>query len=383
MTQPQLDATSIEIRLSQARTAIRDGNYADAIALADRILEIEPDHQDAKRLRDDASLQHAKQLVALGMNAYSKESFEEAANLFDEAISYEKHNSGIERLINTERIREFLEESRQKQNLPEDLRLAHIALFAGDHMKALEMISGYQDALVVNFRNKVKQHQEASSALSKNDFVAALPLLEQINKEDPKASIVLENLPRARYHKALEEGIEALDGGDYPSAETKFRGALKHIPGDAKARELLEQARDHRGRREQISKILARAQETISRHHYQEAINLLEQAFKLEPSEKVAGKLSEARNLFNEDRRQQALALVQDGERLTASSELERAQEKFASALQLVSGLKEALLGQEKIKRLLGEREKADSAHRTALNYLEAGDFDGAEKELL
>ncbi len=175
-----LRARTIEIRETEIRKlmdfasrAEKDGRYADALTLYNRILELSPDNTAVKQLISQTSAElYIAQLVSKGMELYTNGNLTQAKHQFEEALKEDSKNRvAIEYLS---KISTAMQEASDLEELQKDETVWKTYLTALEH-----------------FRN--------------GDYETAIRLWEEVLKSYPGNKNTINNIEQARLRLKTKE----------------------------------------------------------------------------------------------------------------------------------------------------------------------------------
>ena len=289
--------------VADARQALRDKKYKDAVGGAMAALRIMPNDASAKQLFDDANkaLNDAKKeydrLVASASNAVTAKRYEEAQRLYAKALDVVpgdpavlKAQQDLQNLVadlqaGQAAFDRFMANGTQAMNqnryadavasFTEALRVVPTDPNAqkglADAQTALANVQVQQNALVARKADYDRFMLLATTAMNKklfNDAVAAYRDALVALPEDPLA---IAGLHQAKYMRGMADGEKAMSLKKFSDAVRFFEDALKELPGDKAAREQLHEARFARAMAEGDAAMLAQKYD-IAIAAYQDAL---------------------------------------------------------------------------------------------------------------
>ncbi len=323
----QTQAREIERRISQARQALAEGNYEDAIELLERVRTLDPDHAEAQAV------------LAQATNA------RDASQV-------------VERLINESRL---------------ELRL-------GDYEAAVDLL---EDAL-----SRVPNHPEAQKllnearlgiarqALEKDDYDTAITALREVvqgPQADPEAQKLLDHATSLRF---MALGRERLSAGDQEGAASYFEQALRLDPDNDMARRLLDEIHTSRERETRLRRALSLGHSALEARDYATAVEYLQQALELDPdNERIQQELAEARTEYNRVRQMRMEKSLTRGQ--TALD-----QGDYQTALACANAALEVAPDDERVQRYASTAKAIREHVQAATQAQRSGDFQLAREHL-
>jgi colicin import membrane protein len=396
----------IDILLTEARRQLRGEDHVGAMATAQRVFELEPDHRDARRLiarareeQETAQRQAAEQerraldrqvdgFIADARGALRRDLFEEAVTAAEAALAVDPDNEDATELLARARSEGAVqaeaeaEEARQAQiemlltearlQLREEDHAGAMATAQGvfaiepDHREARRLVAQAREEQEEAQRRAVEQEarerreqidgfiSEARRALRRDNFEEAAAAAEAALAVDPDDEEATELLARARTEAAAQAEAEATRalGEQIDSLVGTARRSLRADDHDA-AIAAAEQVLDLDAGNEDAAEIIAQAQagqaEALLRAQEQEIETLLETARSLRRTQQ-----------FDEARANAQRVLALDAGNRAAADLLTQIEEDVAEA---------ASADREQQVRDLVDRAEAERA---------AGDLEGA-----
>jgi tetratricopeptide (TPR) repeat protein len=135
---------------------------------------------------------------------------------------------------------------------------------------------------------------DADRAVERKDWRAALASYQAIDKLDPATHGLAEALADAKrrvadldYNGLLSSGYAALDSGDFAAARRSFEQAVRQRPGDAAARDGLNQARQ-RATLSRIDVLQQQAERETDAEQWADALAAYEKVLAIDPTIKFA-----------------------------------------------------------------------------------------------
>jgi tetratricopeptide (TPR) repeat protein len=261
-------------RLQRGRKDLEANNLPAAVAALTKAAALKPDNREARDLLEEARRKKAakdeaeyQQAMVKGQSAASRKDWSAAVDAYTQALqkkpadatasgklamvraekarreSYDRHlSAGNAALL----AKKFLPAEREFQaalrDLPNDAEASRLLRQVQEDRKASYNRHLRAGNAALLSKNLPSAEREAQAALQDmpNDADAS-QLLRKV--QDGKA----QQAKKESYGRHLNAGNAALFQKDFKSAEREFQAALVDMPGDAKALDLLQQAR--RGKR--------------------------------------------------------------------------------------------------------------------------------------
>jgi tetratricopeptide (TPR) repeat protein len=245
----------------QAKAALDNNEYNEAIRIAQNAFAIKPDDSGAQVIISQAqekTEQFAK-LLESAREMLDTARYEEAANLGRQALEIRPADAG-----------------------------------AHDIVKAAEEAKRATDRLTLARKALEEKRYEDAAAIAREMLEA------QPEDEDAKAILQAVETAENRFAELLASAQNALARKDYDGAAKKAQEALELMPGDAKAQEIAGKA----GKTlQKLAKLLAEAEKALDEKLYSEALKKAQEALKIKPGDKrvieIIARCREATRVIN------------------------------------------------------------------------------------
>ncbi|MFQ5855711.1 MAG: tetratricopeptide repeat protein [Anaerolineae bacterium] len=380
-------AREIERRLAEARQALAEGLYERSVELLERVLELDPEHAEARDVLARAtSARDASQIVGRLIQESQLElrlgDYEAAVDLLEDALSRIPRHAEAQKLLNEARhgiARQALERDDYDTAIA---ALRHVVQESGgdaeaqrllDHATSLRYVAlgrerlathdedgavGYfEQALRLDPDNEVAgrlleqirtaREQETRlrqalslgrSALEARDYGTAVEYLQQALELDPENERIRQELAdaRAEYNrtklvrmeKSLTRGQTALDQGDYQTALACADAALEVAPDDERVQRYFSMSKAIREHVQTATQAQRNDDYDLAREH-------LERALAIEETADLRRRLEELQQQAAQAREEQIEHLIQQGRTALESNQLDEAIARFEEALEL------------------------------------------------
>ncbi len=360
----QAARAKVQTLLASGQAALKANSLDAAFKAFDDAEDLEPTNPAVvKGLKDVAaarlaSAEHQKLLAAVqtiiksGQSMLAKKDYEDAAKAFNDALKLEPKNAQTTQLLqqalagwNREKIADA--EQAKKQS-------AYVAAVkSGQGMLAKRQ---YEDA--------ARAFGEALRLVPKD--AQATQLLQQANAawNDAKTAAAGDLAKRqAAYQSAITSGQNLLAKKQYEDAAKSFSDALKAIPNDQKASQLLKQANaawadakedagDLAKKQAAYQSAIKTGQNLLAKKQYEDAAKSFGDALKLMPKDAQATKLLQQTNAAWADAKEDAGDLakrqaayqsaIKNGQSLMLKKDYDDAAKAFGEALKLMPNDKKA-----------------------------------------
>jgi serine/threonine-protein kinase len=305
----------ISRHMGRAEKLVADADLQGAKTELEAILALDPEHGRAQEMLHTIATELAEQermrqvrQDTQGARAYlAEKNFTKALELLERAIQLDPLNIEVESLIRL--VRSGQEKEERRKLLEQRMATIHEALNREQFEQAVslaeEALREFPDhSEVVKLHARANRFAEAQkkrrsvedtiqavrSLLQKNEFSAAIALLERALQTTPnEARLIsclktvqeaqeqarLENLRR----EAIREANEQIRNKDFVAAGNTLEKALGSVGHSPELIDLLEFAREQQiesQRQEQIQHLLSRAQTFLREENFEEAASLLE-----------------------------------------------------------------------------------------------------------
>ncbi len=263
----------VQAEFAQAQAQFQSGDLNGARSRANRVLELSPRNAEARELLaqiDRAQEEKRKSdalaaLVARSRDAISRQEFDDALSLANEALEKDPSNTRIQELLQT--ITKAKEDARKRQEIAEILANANAAL----------KNQAFDEA---------ESHARAALAVIP-DYPVAIECLKMIDQARARQRMGQE------IDKALADAEQAFQRGDLSQCETHARRVLTMDSKESRAGELLNRVAQVREtkKREQIAVLLAQGEDALRAENFKEAANCANAIMQVEARNPAAEKL--------------------------------------------------------------------------------------------
>ena len=389
-------------KLDQARKYIDDGKYTQAISLMNGLLKTNPNDADAKALLKEAQDKKAAADAAAAEKA-RQQKLDQARKAIDEG-KYPQAITTLNALLkadpNDAEAKALLEEAQSKKAAADaaaaekarqqKLDQARKAIDEGKYAQAITTLNGLlktdpndkeANALLKEAKDKQaaanSASKTASSSTSKPSTSTAAKTSTTTSTPSKNtastASSTTDAAAKARQQK-LDQARKYIDDGKYAQAITLLNGLLKTDPNDADAKALLKEAQDKKAAADAAAAEKARqdklnqARNYIDTEKYPQAITLLNGLLKTNPDDE------DAKALLKEAQSKKAAADAAAAEK-ARQQKLDQARKaiddgKYAQAITTLNGLLKTDPNDKEANALLKEAKDkqaaANSASKTA-----------------
>ena len=303
----------IRVLLSQAGEALDNEEFADAVSLAEEILELDKQHEEALHIREEATSQLEQQKkiaesLEKAQSLVSKSEYKKAKGVLDTLLNLDAANTAALKLKNwVEKEIETQERLQQVQTL---VQQARGSLSKHKYSEAIEVLQEAQEIDPGNYeaqtlldqataaqkreeeRQLVEQKiQEIQDVLGRDDFQEAIRLLEETLEEYPahsklkrlhKQTVQLYELQEKS--QFIEEQVQLIrkqiQTKELDQANQSLSEALQKYPGETRLTSLLQTILDSK-EEERIENLrreaLSEAEELIEDEDYPAAVTVLEE----------------------------------------------------------------------------------------------------------
>ena len=399
-------------KIDDARKALANGNYDDAIAALNEILKNDPNNAAAKNLLNQAlaeksradeerkaKIQEAKKDIASG-------DIDDAIAALQKILAENPDDAEARSLLNQALNDKAKAEAEKKAEAERNSKLdeARRALENGDYDKAQKILdellkANPDDPEAKRLLNQAKDAKkdaalkEAEEALKNGDYEKAQKILNELLKDNPNdgdtkslMNQMVQEKARAETErqKKLDEAREAIKNGDYEKAQKILNELLKDNPDDVTAKSLLDLAAKEKAAKEAIRQNKIRqAQEALRNGDYGKAEQILNSLLDENPDD------TQAKNLLKQTQDAKAKA---EADRQAKLKEAENAIKNgdYGKAEQILGSLLKNNPGDSDAKNLLKQAQdgkakkeaERQSKLKEAENAIKNGDYDKAQKIL-
>ncbi|MFQ5649376.1 MAG: protein kinase [bacterium] len=295
--------------LTQGETLTKNKQFVQAIAIFERILEMEPQNRKAA-----AALEHAQKgqqtqarvskLVAQGKAFLKKDNYQKALDRFRSAREIEGGDPEIETLVSScekkindlKQISQLLAEARAAlENHKTDRarqKLDQIKTLDPKHAEAEHLASELKGRL--DRSERVRQlMSEAQRCLKNNELEQALDKLDELLKIDPKHenTLALRAQTKKRIEKVkrcnalLARGKSLLAEYNYETALAKFQMAYELDSGNAELPALISECKRKLKQFQNLDSFFDQARKYYEHNRYQKAEQVLKQILEVAPND--------------------------------------------------------------------------------------------------
>ena len=399
-------------KINDARKALENGDYDDAIARLNEILKNDPNNAEAKNLLNqakaekaradaerNAKIQEAKKDIASG-------DIDDAIAALQKILAENPDDAEARTLLNQALNEKAKAEAEKKAEAERQSKLdeARRALENGDYDKAQKILnellkSNPDDPEAKRLLNQTQEAKkdaalkEAEEAIKNGDYEKAQRILNELLRDNPNDSDtkslmnqMVQEKARAETErqKKLDEAREAIKNGDYDKAQKILNELLKDNPDDATAKSLLDLAAKEKAAKEAMRQNkLRQAQEALRNGDYDKAEQIANSLLNENPDD------AQAKNLLKQAQDARAKA---EADRQAKLKEAENAIKNgdYAKAEQILNSLLKNNPGDSDAKNLLKQAQdgkaKAEAERQSKLKEAEdaikKGDYDKAQKIL-
>lgn len=430
----QSQSREIERRISDAREALAEGDYAHSVDLLERVLEMDPDRAEAQAVLAQAtSARDAGQVVDRLVQESQLElrlgDYEAAVDLLEDALSRIPSHAQARELLAEARLgiaQQALEHDDYDKaiaalrNVVEDADEDSEAQHLLDHATSLRYMSlgqervraddpegaaGYfEQALRLDPDNEMARRQLdeirsnreregrlrralglGRSALEARDYATAVDYLQQAVELDPENQRLRQELAdaRAEYNrikqtrmeKSLTRGRTALEQGDYQTAIACADAAMEVAPDD-------ERVQRYAGIVTSIREHVQTASQAQRAGDYRTARERLEQAISIEETADLRQRLDSLQHQAAQAREEEIEHLLHQGRAAMEANQLEEALARFEQAVEMNPNDREAQRALDEARRVQ-ETRRLDALLRQADALFAAEDYDEAAEAYL
>jgi tetratricopeptide (TPR) repeat protein len=288
------DEAEFLLVVQRGREAMDAKRYGEAVEAWTAACKLRPDNQECRELLRQAVEARRQELMTAGRAAMEAKKYEEALKLFTEVL----------RLVPDDKEAAPLGKEAEFQML---VQRGKAALDAKDYVKAVTALEAatrlkpdddtardllrqtiaarkadYDQAMATgNAALRAKNYQAAVKAA--DDALRLLPGDAEADKLKKTAQKEID------FQLLVQRGQAALDAKRYADAVSAFEGALRLKPDDATARDLLRQT--VAARKAAYDRAMASANAALLAQNYQAAVAAADEALRLLPGDRDAGKL--------------------------------------------------------------------------------------------
>ncbi|MFB3812855.1 MAG: protein kinase [Terriglobales bacterium] len=405
--------------LDRGRAAMQRGELGSARELLQQVVKIDSQHALGKellqqvhdRMYEQQRREQLRQLKADAEDAFSRQLYDDALQLVEQALGLDKGNAELQKLRNAVQEAKF-----KKERLDASLRRAQTAQQAGDLEQAQRAVeealaidpSSSQAKLLktqvmkrIDEQTRARQLAElvenARLNIQSRRYTVASDLLQQARIIAPdsievqvlmrEAEKAHEEETRRRQLEMLTRQIEeALTVEDVDTAWNKCNEALVLAPGDAHILELRRQAEEQRGeaqKKKQAEQAVEEAGKLVAAGRLLDALRVLEAALQRFPADTRLNSLLATVRQAVEKENQEKLK-----REFLAKAKTALDQRNYAAAIETLKSAQIALEGDREIEQLLkfaqdeiarqDQGEKVEALKRQAQQYVAEGEFDRA-----
>ena len=316
--QRRLDRAQLIAEWLQAlKQRLAEGLPEEARALLARVLEAEPEHEEALALQrqvNEEIAEREKRLrllegMQLARTFWTQQSFAECIELLTELQKAFPDEAEVSKLL--EAVREDQAEHHKQQRLGEARRLLAAQQFEECIRVLTELKKEFPTELEIgklllaagDGRAEQDKHRSLSEArllLAKKRYDDCITLLREMRERFPKDADIEKLLKAAREDKAEEDKHQKLEEARSLLASQRFADCIalltelkKNFPRDSEPLRLLEAAR-HAETEQRKQQGLAEARNLLAARNYDQCLELLNRLQREFPHESELGRLLEA-----------------------------------------------------------------------------------------
>ncbi len=317
-------------------SAARD-KYVEASAIMpqntypkDKITEID-NLLKAQNQQDQEKSENEKKytnLISRANTAYSLQNYEEAKDLYTEALTIKP--SAVVPQQKIAELNKLIADQKQKQ-LDKD---------ANDKAYNEALVMG-QAALQANDLQAAKQHFNRALVLKPDATLPKQKIDEIDHSTEQKKQSEIKSQKAAKEEKitaSLDEGDKQYNSKNYDAAEAAYQDVLKLDPTDEYAKQrvakiesfkLASQAEKQKTLEKSVNENVAKGDEMVKAASYQQAVEAYKQALLLKPDDiTLKNKLSAAEQKLADDQQRQA---IEQGKKKQYDEKLNQGNNLFAS----------------------------------------------------
>lgn len=380
----------LESWLVQGRTAFQVGDYDKALEFINDVLELEPEHEDARQLltevqqaRQAERSKRVQRLLEKGHQAMAGDDFAEAIHCFEQAAALDPESEA-----NILRARAEAAQARTDQ-FQALLHKAHAAFRGEDYDTAVhyfeeavdlfpEMLDARRGLTLARQRQAEARTNEVQNLMAGGRAALSAGNYDEALKHFERAAELGSDAETADYIEKTFQIRDLVQNAQHAEARGELQEALKcyaravnveALPGLESQLARLR-AEVHAATEEQVNWLVERATTHID-DAPEQALVWLEQACELDPHHSQATELRVEAKETLQRRKQQARQLLETGKDALHAGDASAARRAFSETLDLFPDLAEARAGQTKAQEL----EQHMSAARIAndnRNYEEA-----------
>ena len=322
----KLSREKIASLLAQSSKALSSENFEEADARAREVLFLDPGNSEAKNLirqiQETQGKRHVRKKIA-SLLADARASLgrgqpEDAVPALEEALQLDPENKTVSSLLDkveediriqdrtrkTERIEEFLEQSRQARSTgryPEALKLLDEVLSLDSSRRDVKQLRRQIAAEFDAHKTKQDQiaeaereKQEGLKMLAQKRFQESLAALKRAGKilgtQEELESAISEaeaGLKSQELHSRIQSDLaSALGKEDFDKAESVANEILYLDPQNDHAREILNQvegARKEKEKKDRVAELVRLSRESMEREDFDQSLDYAGRALQLDP----------------------------------------------------------------------------------------------------
>ncbi len=347
-------AKESDIHLKEGIGLYKKNKIKESIKQFEKAINLYPENSKAQDYLAKARKEYdnmVKGPLAKGRRALQENRLAEAIGFFEQVIKIDPDN-----VIAKQSLKKS--EGFIKDSIALNLKLGRKSYEAGNYSKALEH---YRNVLKLDKDNKAAEYGEKDSldklksqldqnfnkgveAYGKKEYKNAKESFEKVLRLDKEYALAGEWLVKANkmYEKFkvsinvkdyLQQGIEAFQNQNYDQARQHFNKVLGLDRNNKKARDYVKKCDAERkklGKEETIHKKITEAMLLARRSKFDKALNVLEEALKMDPGNK---RIEELINYVLKTKKLSMDKSYNDGVRFFNEGNLPKAKEKFQKAL--------------------------------------------------
>jgi tetratricopeptide (TPR) repeat protein len=329
-----------EANLALGEAVQKSGETQKAVDFYQAVLEINPEHIDARQQMASIFQERAEEYFAMGKDNEALDNFKQALMFAPEDDRLSARYEEILKEKKSKVIQTWLERaekalSRQRWDEAAEMVEEAIKIDPEDHdlmAKLREVKDAPRQFKLDGYR------QEAEQAISRGNWEKAIAAIEtaiQLAPNDPSLvswlDTIHDNQLKAQMDLYAQQIEKSIATGNWDAAIQACQKAIKLAPEDERWRSRLEGINQTR-HQVKLDTLYSQANEARNRNEWDEAIRLLEDVLELEESEDIRSEIEQARK----DKREYELAAFRSrAEKETENENWGEAVEAWSSYLAL------------------------------------------------
>jgi|GEM_PF-658346 len=259
--------SDVKVALNRGKKFFESGDFLEAIAEVDRVLELEPNNKEALKLKNEAKIRLGE--VSLKITGKRKKT-EDIESVFNNGVSEYSHGNYNLAIAKWQQVLE-LEPSRD------------------DARSYIEKAKKKRDESITSLENKL------SSLLKKKDWLGVLSIAREIKSFEPSNNVATDAAKKANseittiVNSNLKKAKECYNKGDIFLSEEYFRVVLMYAPGNKEAKSYIKKI-EKGGEKEDADKWYLKGIDAYTTHQYKLAISYWERCLSIKPDYEKAKK---------------------------------------------------------------------------------------------